>query len=294
MSATSLLALPNDLLEPIVDATGASTVLRHVCTALRAEPKPIPRSEAVASVAVFRWALRTLHLPLDVATCDAAARAGRLDVLQEARRRAPRELMGTWTFIAAAQCADVAAAKRVIAWLRATCEREWNWKVCTSAASMGHLELLEWLRAEGAECRHEACEAAAEQGHTPTVAYLLGRGCGSTPTTCARAAAHGHMDTLQCALAHGCQMTYLTTFWSAQSGQLGCLKYAIERGCEHDAATCTGAVLGNQLAVLQWLRSSECGCTWDSGVVFYAQQNKHTELLAWARDNGAPDPPEWM
>jgi len=40
--------------------------------------------------------------------------------------------------------------------------------------------------------------------------------------------------------------------------------------------------------VLQWLRAR--GCPWNGWVIAQATEFGHTQVLAWARSNGCPEP----
>ena len=65
----------------------------------------------------------------------------------------------------------------------------------------GHIEVLQWLRANGCPWDERTCVLAALGGHLPV---LRANGCPWDLWTCAKAANSGHLEVLQWARANGC------------------------------------------------------------------------------------------
>ena len=153
-----------DLLSLIVDNLSPPDVLclSHVCrkmrdAAFRVFPLPpergcrfagpcIDETGHVCSPARLHWA-RSMGAMKELRytdVCDCAAAGGYLDTLQEARKLGYR--------FAASTCASAASGGHlaVLEWLRSTlppAERcPWNEGTCAAAAEGGHLDLLRWCR----------------------------------------------------------------------------------------------------------------------------------------------------
>ena len=76
------------------------------------------------------------------------------------------------------------------------------------AATSGNLELMKWLRGEGAEWDESACAYAALTGHLHVLQWLRGKGCAWNGATCHVAVNHGQVEVLRWARENGCE-------WSA-------------------------------------------------------------------------------
>ena len=86
------------------------------------------------------------------------------------------------------------------------CERTaapWDEWTCAYAARGGHLEVLQWARANGAPWDEDTCTAAARSGHLEVLQWARANGCPWSEATCACAARGGHLEVLQWARANG-------------------------------------------------------------------------------------------
>ena len=131
--------------------------------------------------------------------------------------------------------------------------------ICAEAAKRGHLEMLQWARANGCPW-HEG--------------------------TCWQAALAGRLEVLQWLHANGCPWDEDTCSWAAQYGHLELLQWARANGCPWNEKTCAGAAEGGHLEVLQWLRAD--GCPWDWRTLVEAANWGHDAILEWAEAKGAP------
>ncbi len=131
--------------------------------------------------------------------------------------------------------------------------------LCTDAAAGGHLDTLEWLRANGAVWYEWTCASAARGGHVAVLQWLRAHDAPWNEFACARAARDGHLAVLQWLRANGAP-------WNSN--------------------TCMCAAEGGDLAVLEWARAN--GAPWDERTCAYAAMNGHLALVAWARANSAP------
>ena len=158
--------------------------------------------------------------------------------------------------------------------------------LCEGAARSGHLEVLQWLRANGCPWDGWTCKYAAEGGHLEVLQWARKQGCAWDGNTCAHAALKGHLEVLQWLRANGCPWGMGTCKGAAEGGHLEMLQWARANGCPWNANTCTYAALGGHLAVLQWARAN--GCPWDESTCWCAAMGGHLEVLQWARANGCP------
>ena len=165
--------------------------------------------------------------------------------------------------------ASVARAEAVLGVLEGPARGRFKRTLCAYAAEGGHLEILQWARAQG--CRWDE-------------------------RTCAWAARNGHLEVLQWARAHGCRWDEATCAYAANKGHLAVLQWARAHGCPWDERTCANAAGNGHLAALHWARAQ--GCPWNGYTCFYAEECGHPEVLQWALDNGceplaSPCSSEW-
>ena len=73
------------------------------------------------------------------------------------------------------------------------------------AARGGHLEVLQWARANRCPWDWATCAFAAEGGHLEVLQWARANGCKWDAQTCSRAARGGHLEMLQWARANGCE-----------------------------------------------------------------------------------------
>ena len=131
---------------------------------------------------------------------------------------------------------------------------------CQGAARGGHLEVLQWLHANGCPLGANTCMYAARGGHLEVLQWLCANGCPWGGSTCEEAAEGGHLWVLQWARANGCPWDKLTCARAAERGHLVMLQWLRANGCPWDGYTCRGAAQGGHLEVLQ------CGHVPERGV----------------------------
>ena len=158
----------------------------------------------VHSLSRFRWArsmggLRRTR-SRSPAVCNAAARAGSLAVLREAR-----SLGYSWdetTMEAAAREGQLA----VLQFARSLPPKErcpWDEDTCAAAAAAGSIEVLRWARQRRAPWDER---------------------------TCIEAAAHGHLHVLQWARKNACPWDSTVAVAAVEEGQAECFFWAMEHG----------------------------------------------------------------
>jgi len=178
----------------------------------------------------------------------------------------------------------------MLQWLRANGAPwdgfRWNEKTCAVAAEGGHLEVLQWARANGAPWDYMTCAHAARGGHLEVLQWARANGAPWDESTCAYAAEGGHLEVLQWARANGAPWDEMTCRLAAYGGHLEVLQWARANGCPWNVFTCACAAKGGHLEVLQWARAN--GAPWNKETCYAAVEGGHLEVLKWARANGAP------
>ena len=133
--------------------------------------------------------------------------------------------------------------------------------ICAEAAKRGHLEMLQWARANGCPWHEGTCWQAALAGRLEVLQWARANGCPWNEAACAHAALGGHLEVLQWARTNGCPWDDWTCTRAAEGGYLEVLQWARANGCPWNALTCLYAAKAGHLEVLQWARAN--GCEWD-------------------------------
>ena len=157
---------------------------------------------------------------------------------------------------------------------------------CSGAAHGGHLEILQWLRANDFPWNSRTCEEAAKGGFLEVLKWARINNCPWHAGTCEAAASGGNLEILQWLRENNCPWNAWTCEEAAKGGYLEVLKWARTNGCSWNAWTCFAAACGGQLEVIKWARTN--GCPWRTETCFAAARGGHLEVLEWAIENGCP------
>ena len=76
--------------------------------------------------------------------------------------------------------------------------------ICAEAAKRGHLEMLQWARANGCPWHEGTCWQAALAGRLEVLQWARANGCPWDEKTCAMAARKGQFQVLKWAIKNGC------------------------------------------------------------------------------------------
>jgi len=225
--------------------------------------------------------------PWDEHTCAWAAEGGHLDVLKWARSQNSPCPWSEWTCARAARGGHL----DVLKWLRdqdPPCP--WDEGTCSGAAEEGHLEILKWLRSEDPPCPWDerTCASAARGGNLDVLKFLRAQDppCPWIEDTCAYAAKGGHLELLKFSRAQDppCRWSELTCAWAALGGHLDVLKWARSQDppCPWDRHTCSAAAYGGHLDVLKFLRAQDPPCPWiRSDCRVEALLSVHLHIVKW-------------
>lgn len=103
-----------------------------------------------------------------------------------------------------------------------------------------------------------------------------------------------HLDVYKWLHQNGCPGSHRNVYRSlAFDGRLDFLQWMFDDGCRFCRGICASAAAGNQLHVLQWLRANDV--PWDNKTILWAREEGHSDVEAWAIQNGCPggDAPEF-
>jgi len=129
---------------------------------------------------------------------------------------------------------------------------------CAKAAEGGQLEVLQWLRSNGAPWAQYICCYAAYGGHLEVIQWCRANGAPWDPYTCFYAAGEGHLEVVQWCRANGAPWDENTCASAALGGHLEVLKWARANDAPWNENTCSNAAWGGHLEVLKWCRAKGC------------------------------------
>ncbi|WZN64003.1 hypothetical protein HKI87_08g55570 [Chloropicon roscoffensis] len=134
----------------------------------------------------------------------------------------------------------------------------WDEDTCHCAASDGHLEVLQWLRAKGCPWGSDTSINAARGGHLEMLQWMRAQKppCPWNSQVCFLAAWEGHLDLLRWAKSMGCPWDEAAPYFAATRGHLEVLIWLIKEGYPYDKSMCRrAAVVGGKRArkVLEWI-----------------------------------------
>jgi hypothetical protein len=265
--------------------------------------------------------LRELGMPFSHIVVSAAARSGRLTILQyllaEQQCPKPCELtyfaarsgnvaMLNWLWAGSwyepgddkLACAGAARAGNLaLLQLLHTGGCDWDSEdTARDAASSGSLETVKWLRQQqGIEINAGVMAAAARMGQIAMCEHLRSIGCEWGTSACEDAAIYGEINMLRWLRQNGCPWTVRTVcMHAAYNGCTEILDYVVEQGEVLDAELLTEALncagSHNNLPAAQWLRQR--GAQWPADLYYYQYESCHChgDTLAWARAEGCRAP----
>ena len=220
--------------------------------------------------------------PMTDRTCHGAVRGDQVEVLEWIKIQAGESsLQNSGLATTAAKVGNL----EVMKWLRNVVGCPWNEGTCFQAAKGGHLEFLKYLRVEECPWHSRCCDAAAEGGYLGMLEWLHSLGC-QWGTAASHAAENGHLEVLQWLRNKGCPWDEWTIRRAATGGHLHILEWMLSQGCELNADVCSAAAEGGHLNVLTWLRARGCG--WNEWTCMYPAMNGNLKVLKWLRARGCP------
>jgi hypothetical protein len=161
--------------------------------------------------------------------------------------------------------------------------------ISSYAARSGNVDMIEWLRGQGAAINSLTCAEAAGAGLIHMLEHLRTHGCEWDEETSAAAAKAGRTAALKWLREQGCPwdadtITEDATYSSTRG--IDCLRYLKEQGCVFHEGTMAFAAESGFLEVCQYLRAEEC--PWDKDACDLAARNDKVDVLRWLRECDCP------
>eukprot|EP00594_Rhizosolenia_setigera_P012987 CAMPEP_0178955130 /NCGR_PEP_ID=MMETSP0789-20121207/9417_1 /TAXON_ID=3005 /ORGANISM="Rhizosolenia setigera, Strain CCMP 1694" /LENGTH=287 /DNA_ID=CAMNT_0020636693 /DNA_START=202 /DNA_END=1065 /DNA_ORIENTATION=- len=146
-------------------------------------------------------------------------------------------------------------------------------------------EKLEYIDIfEDGFCEHVLCLSAASCGHLDVLDWLVS--CGFSEEYYERyadaAAANGHLNILEWIEDIGCRFDREALNSAARGGHLHILRWLREQGWRFDESTFWQAAMSGNLEILDWLQAEDC--PWKDNARFPNKLSSDTQQ--WLRDNG--------
>ncbi len=177
-------------------------------------------------------------------------------------------------------------------WARLALRIRWDERTCSNAARGGHLEPLQWARANGCLWDARTCSQAARGGHLELLQWARASCCPWDKQLSWTAAAGGQVAVLEWVTMEGYEWDHgLVCEGAAAAGHLHVLKWSLDSrlgdGCPsmppEDARPGHAAALHGRLEVLQWLHAH--GSPFGPNTCASAARGGHLEALQWMRLN---------
>jgi hypothetical protein len=149
---------------------------------------------------------------------------------------------------------------------------QWLWKIrrpdiptrttslhiSSSAAAGGHLDILEWLVANGVEVGNTAAIDAADAGHVHILKWLYLRNIVLDEDGLELAAANGHLAVLEWAYSIGIPMSIDIGEAAIHSKDITLIKWLLDHGLQRDHRLCAKASTVGNLSILIYLIDQKC------------------------------------
>lgn len=152
------------------------------------------------------------------------------------------------------------------------------------AAFGGHLQLLQWLRANGCHIDGGIISYAAKGGQLCTFRWLLSHGYGTYSSSMMYAVENSNTKILEWLKSRGHVFDTLAWDYAVAHGTINSLSWLLENGCVPSTNSCAKAAVFDQFEILKWLR--ERGVAW--GINDHSSPIKNKAILKWLDDNGSP------
>jgi hypothetical protein len=156
-----------------------------------------------------------------------------------------------------------------------------------AAASIGHLEMVQYLRSQSCRRTESVSESAAEAGHRDVLTWLQENGFEWTESVSKSAASTGNLGLLKWLIDNGCPWDDQSLLDGAlHSNSIEILQYAQELGAVFGANTMRDAAMNSTLQVVQYLH--EIGCPWNTRTCWSALFGNDSTVFKWLYTQGCP------
>lgn len=239
-------------------------------------------SARYGKLTILQWAWNSGYL-FDDKTCSEASKNGHLDVLDW--------LLKSKCYFDRDVCCQAAenGHLHILEYISVLHQNNYKWgtDISESAASGGHIKVLEWLYEKGCVFDEETIQAAIENGKLSAITWLREKGCPWDVVCFVAAADLGKIDILYFIYNSGVSLNHIQIIEGASlMGQSDTVFWLRSIGCDWDESISIAAAKGNHLELLKRLRKN--GCPWDEETLDIAVSENNFELSKWAFENGCP------
>ena len=283
---------------------GSKEDLRPVYLARKASTRMLLRSAAATGqVAALKWLRALCHRTWadDTDLMELAADCGQLSTL---KYLCSGPCPAPWTSQVLSATMTMTSEDACLMWLLAQTEaRKWTSGLVAVAAEFGNIPALQYLRDNAnllapldLEWSVDATETAAAMGHLAVLQWLRSQDP-KVPwdtSVCYAAAAHGNMSMLQWARSQDPPAPWdaSVSAAAAENGNLDILTWlqAQQPPVPMDTTCTQNAARAGRLDVLQSLRRQQPPCPWSEATTSSAAQHGHLHVLQWLRRQDPPCP----
>jgi len=155
------------------------------------------------------------------------------------------------------------------------------------AAGHGHISVLMQIRQWGhAFSIDYACAVAAKAGHLDVIEWITADGREWDAHMCHNAAAGGHLAILERALDRGCALDERVLECAAENGHLTVVQWLWSRGCPRGTTLADRAARANHFEIVLWLHAQDYPCDAEGKMYNYAARHGRLDVLEWCKANG--------
>lgn len=170
-----------------------------------------------------------------------------------------------------------------------------------------HKFLLEIIKLDKVDRKHELCDKSVENGYLDCLIYAYRNRCFWYKGTCAIASKHGNLNCLKFLRENNCPWNEYTAFYAAGYDRLDCLKFCYENDCplnkeifvwsvgkgkmysiENDLKEDEKATGSIECLKYLYLISQNSNFTWDEDTTACASYTGNLDGLVFAHENGCP------
>ncbi|GFH53350.1 hypothetical protein CTEN210_09826 [Chaetoceros tenuissimus] len=180
----------------------------------------------------------------------------------------------------------------IIIWAKDCAKLSFDTQDCINGAvSSGNLDLIKWLRGEGAQWNYFTLFSAVRNGNIELLHYLFQSRCPFTdPIACAEAVTKKSLEVLQFLHQHGVTWTESTCMYAARDGNLEALHYARSNGCPWNSSSLEEAAKYGHYDVVKYCL--ENGCPFSDDVcrncMEYSNHDQALRILKLLRSFSVP------
>jgi hypothetical protein len=205
----------------------------------------------------------------------------------------PIELVSyTLAYVCAEPCMTPVCRSVCKSWYDLTHKYSSSVKPIDSAAKLGYVAVLRWLRESRHKWSSRTIWAAAHYNHTEALIWLHDNGCPHEPNVFAEIVRHRNIETLKSFRERGFSWNVVSCEVAAEQGKLEVLQWLRSEGCPCDEEASEWAATYGHLQILQYLHSENPKFL-SENIFWHAALGGHIHILEWLYENANIESSEW-